>query len=64
MPCRPVPMPFAFGSKPTPSSRTSKLKYPSPLSSRTVTAPAPEYFAAFWTASRQEKYTAASISCG
>ena len=61
---RPDPRVVVARSKPAPSSRTSKLRWP-PVSDRAIVTPvAPEYFAAFWRASRQQKYTADSTSGG
>jgi uncharacterized RDD family membrane protein YckC len=60
---RPAPAASASVSKPTPSSRTSKLNA-SLWPSLTVMVVAPACLAAFWSASRQQKYTALSTSCG
>ena len=43
-----------------PSSVTSNVRLPFACASRTVAVDASAYFATFWSASRQEKYTAAS----
>ena len=64
MPCRPVPRGAVDGSNPTPSSRTSNASREPSCRSSTSTLEALAYFAAFWSASRQQKYTAASVSIG
>ena len=62
MPVRPEPS-SALESKPLPSSSTRKAN-PSPSRlRRTITeAPSPACLAAFWIASRQQRYTASSTS--
>src|SRR5205809_864160 len=52
------------GSNPRPSSVTSKVSSPSCAERRTRALVAWAYFATFCSASRQQKYTAASASCG
>ena len=49
MPCNPVPIPFADGSNPTPSSRTSNRRSPAPFASVIVTSDACAYLATFST---------------
>ena len=64
MPCRPLPRGVALGSNPVPSSVTSNESSPSLAHSRASARVACAYFATFCSASRQEKYTADSTSCG
>ena len=64
MPWSPVPCEAATGSNPIPSSVTSNVRLPFASERRTVAFVALAYFATFWSASRQEKYTAASVSSG
>ena len=59
----PAPPPFAFTSKPSPLSRTSKRRRSSSRSSMRTAAPG-ACLPTFCRASRQEKYTALSTSCG
>src|SRR5205807_117170 len=54
IPCRPEPVPTLPGSKPIPSSRTSKDRLPPRSASSTDTSEALAYFATFCMASRQE----------
>jgi len=64
IPWSPVPRGVRSGSNPVPSSVTSNVTVPSRSASRTRALDAFAYFATFWSASRQQKYTAASTSCG
>lgn len=54
---------LASGSNPAPSSATENSTAPSVFSSRPTACEAPAYFTTFCSASRPQKYTAASISC-
>ena len=63
--CMPDPNGVRSGSKPRPSSVTSKVRVPSPTpTGGATTRLASAYLATFCSASRQQKYTAASASCG
>ena len=60
----PVPAAVVTGSKPMPSSSTRKVSLPSRPRGTPGSRLAPECLAAFCTASRQQKYAAASTSAG
>ena len=62
MPCRPVPCVALAGSKPSPSSVTVNPRCPSGQAKATVAREARAYFATFCSASRMQKYAAASAS--
>ena len=64
IPCSPVPPVAAAGSNPRPSSETVKHNEWSRSAIDTEAEDAEAYFAMFCIASRHEKYTAASTSCG
>src|SRR5207237_612581 len=63
-PSSPPPVPTVVGSKPCPSSVTANVRAAGARVIVIVASDAPAYFATFWRASRHEKYTAASTSCG
>jgi hypothetical protein len=59
---RPDPSGVVRASYPTPSSDTMKRSVPSPAYRQIRAAEALAYFAVFCSASRQQKYAAASVS--
>ncbi len=63
MPASPEPLGVDRGSNPTPSSETANMRRSASRQSRTCALEARAYLETFWSASRQEKYTAASTPC-
>src|SRR5262249_32192983 len=64
IPWMPVPCHGADGPHPPPSSATEIASAPSPSDNRMVILVATAYLAQFCRASRAQKYTAVSASCG